>query len=66
MIITLHMINGEKITQDIDNLILFDIKTLEMNNPDVGEGQITINLNNVMYMHLANDEEKKHMEIHGW
>lgn len=67
MIITVHMLDGRKITQDEDNIKYFS-PTMRIPDdiPVVRDGSITINLDNVLYMHPADDEEKKHMEIHGW
>lgn len=66
MIITLHLSDGRKITQDVDKLIFFDSTTLERDNPDIRDGFITVNLNHVLYMHTADEDELKHLENHGW
>ena len=67
MIITVHMLDGRKITQDTDKLLCFSPTMRRPDGiPEVKDGFIIINLDNVLYMHPADDEEKKHMEIHGW
>ena len=78
MIITVHMLDGRKITQEQDNLLFFSptmCKRSDMEYPDlldtygvpnVREDYITINLDNVLYMHTADEDELKHLENHGW
>ena len=64
MIITIHLSDGRKITQDTENLLFFrsDQKTA----PKVCEGCITVNADHVTYMHTPDEDELKHMENHGW
>ena len=78
MIITVHMLDGRKITQEQDKLLFFsptmckrsDIEYPDLLDtdgvPDVREGCITVNLDNVLYMHAPDEDELKHMENHGW
>ena len=78
MIITVHMLDGRKITQDTDKLLFYsttmckrsDMEYPDLMNtdgvPEVREDCITINLDNVLYMHTADEDELKHMENHGW
>ena len=79
MIITVHMSNGEKITQEHDNIHFFsptmckrsdkeypDLIRDTYNIPIICNGSITINLDNVLYMHTPDEDELKHMENHGW
>ena len=63
MIITVHLSDGRKITQDTENLLFFKP---EQTSPKVREGCITINLHHVLYLHTADEDELKHMENHGW
>ena len=63
MIITVHMLDGRKITQDTDNLQFFNPM---VNVPDVRDGCININVLTVLYMHAPDEDELKHLENHGW
>ena len=64
MYITLRMSNGKKITGQMGNLIFFSAS-----NGDsfvTAEGKITINLDHVLYIRPATEEEIAHAQIHGW
>ena len=61
MYITVRMSNSKKITGRKENLIFFknEISRVE-------EGKITINVNHVLYVRPAKDDEIEHAKIHGW
>ena len=64
MIVTLHLSDGRKITKDEDKLILFDGGYDDIPIPK--DGYIAVNINHVVDMRPAEDDEIKHAEIHGW
>ena len=64
MMVTLHMVDGSKIIQERDNLII--IRDLPSLCITFQEGKITVNWCNVMFMTEALDEEIEHARIHGW
>ena len=77
MIITVHMLDGRKITQEKDKLLFFSPTMCKRSDveypdllgtdkvPDLREGHITINLDNVLYMHEPDEDELKYLENHG-
>lgn len=68
MMITVHLSDGRKITKDKDKLHWFTATgCLSMGAlPLVEEGFITINLDNVLDMRPAEQDEIEHATIHGW
>lgn len=64
MIVTLHLSDGRKITKDEDKLILFDGGYDDTPTPK--DGYIAVNINHVVDMRPAEDDEINHAEIHGW
>lgn len=64
MMVTLHLSDGRKITKDSTKLIYYDAFTPY--DPEVKEGCITVNLNQVVDIRPAEPDEIKHAEIHGW
>ena len=64
MIITLHLTDGRKITKDRNKLIFFDAVYDGM--PEITEGCITVNLNQIIDIRPAEDDEIEHARIHGW
>lgn len=68
MMITVHLSDGRKITKDNSKLHFFtgygcsQMRAL----PNVEEGSIAINLDNVLDMRPAEQDEIEHATIHGW
>lgn len=68
MMITVHLSDGRKITKDNSKLHFFtghgcfNVGAL----PKVEEGCIAINLDNVLDMRPAEQDEIEHANIHGW
>ena len=68
MIITVHLSDGRKITKDENRLRFFSGRRAEKldRRPRVDEGFIAINLDHVVDMRPAEDDEIEHAKIHGW
>lgn len=68
MIITVHLSDGRKITKDENRLRFFSGGLAEKMDkwPRVDEGFIAINLDHVVDMRPAEDDEIEHAKIHGW
>ena len=81
MLITIHMTDGRKITKDEENIrffsmrqgyalnaerIVYDLDGLDGIYPQVSEGCICVNLDNVVDMRPAEKEEIDYARIHGW
>ena len=64
MYITLRMSNNKKITGQMGNLLFFSPSRSE--SFMTAEGKVTINLDQVLYIRPATDEEIAHAQIHGW
>ena len=63
MYITLRMSNGKKITGQMGNLLFF----LPSNgDSSVDPTKLNINLDQVLYIRPATEEEIAHAQIHGW
>ncbi len=63
MFVTLHLVDGHKITQERENIII--LRPQSKFAPDVEQGKITVNWQNVVYMCAADDDEIRHSRIHG-
>ena len=59
MMVTVCFPGGKKITKDSEMLAFFTGETARLANhmPEVVEGKVTINLDNVLYMRTAKQEE---------
>ena len=77
MLITIHLTDGRKITKEQDRLHFFSTTMAKRSDfeypdlicvkvPEILEGCITVNLNHVVDMRLAEAEEIEHARIHGW
>ena len=68
MYVTLHLVDGRKITKDMDRLTFFapSIMAQFQNMPPVNDGYITVNLESVVDMRPAEEDEIEHAKIHGW
>lgn len=68
MIITVHLSDGRKITKDENRLRFFSGGRAKKTDrrPRVDEGFIAINLDHVVDMRPAEDDEIEHAKIHGW
>ena len=64
MFVTLHLVDGRKITKKRENLIV--LRPQSMFTPDIEQGKIIINWQNVVDMRPAEDDEIEHAKIHGW
>ena len=64
MYITLHLVDGRKITKERENLII--LRPQSKFTPDVEPGKITVNWSNIVYMCEAEPEEIEHSRTHGW
>lgn len=64
MFVTLHLVDGRKITKERENLIV--LRPQSMFTPDIEQGKIIINWKNVVDMRPAEDDEIEHAKIHGW
>lgn len=74
--ITIHLSDGRKITKDEGKLLFFwspkndTIKSTftynQLGCPKVKDGCITINLDHVVDMRPAEEDEIRHAEIHGY
>ena len=64
MYITVRMSNGKKITGQTDNLVFFT--TSIPDSRAIVKDKLTINLDQVLYIRPARDEEIEHARIHGW
>ena len=64
MYITLHLVDGRKITKERENLII--LRPQSKFTPDVEPGKITVNWSNVVDMREAEEDEVSHARIHGW
>ena len=62
MYITLRMSNNKKITAQIENIIFF----ANWVEPDVPDNKLLVNVNHVLYIRPAKDDEIEHAKIHGW
>lgn len=63
--ITLRMSNNKKITAQKDNILLFN-NWVEPYAPDIPGNKLLVNINHVLYIRPAKDEEIDHARIHGW
>lgn len=63
MYITLRMSNGKKITGQMGNLIFFSTSN---GDSSVDPTKLNINLDQVLYIRPATEEEIAHAQIHGW
>ena len=68
MMITVHLAGGRKITKDQEKLYFFTGESCRYSNglPEIKEGNIAINLDNVLDMRPAEEDEIEHAKIHGW
>lgn len=66
MFVTLHLVDGRKITKDERNLFFFNPLHRTGILPDAQEGVININTLHVVDMRPAEDDEIEHAKIHGW
>lgn len=81
MMITLHLVDGRKITKDKDKLLFFSMQcgyAMDSNGgvrryrlidgilPGISDGYITVNLDHVVDMRPAEEDEIQHAQIHGW
>lgn len=68
MMITVHLADGRKITKDTDKLKFFTGESCRYANglPEIEEGKIAINVDNVLDMRPAEPDEIEHAKIHGW
>ena len=68
MMITVHLAGGRKITKDIEKLCFFTGESCRCSNGflEIKEGSIAINLDNVLDMRPAEEDEIEHAKIHGW
>lgn len=64
MFVTLHLVDGRKITKERENLIFLRPQTKF--EPRAEQGKITINWLNVVDMRPAEPDEIEHAKIHGW
>lgn len=64
MYITIHTVDGRKITKERENLII--LRPQSKFTPDVEPGKITVNWANIVDMRPAEDDEIEHARIHGW
>lgn len=64
MFVTLHLVDGRKITKERENLII--LRPQSKFTPDVERGKITVNWTNIVDMRPAEDDEINHAKIHGW
>ena len=64
MFVTLHLVDGRKITKERENLIV--LQPQSMFTPDIEQGKIIINWQNVVDMRPAEDYEIEHAKINGW
>ena len=63
MYITLRMSNGKKITGQMENLLFFSTSN---GDPYLDPTKLNINLDQVLYIRPATEEEIAHAQIHGW
>ena len=73
MYITVHEVGGRKITKDESKLVWFSAAQLanakspvKYNMPPVKDGCITVNLDNVLDIRPADEEELASAKLHGW
>lgn len=66
MFVTLHLVDGRKITKDTNLLMFYNPLQRTSVLPDVQEGFININMLHVVDMRPAEDDEIEHAKIHGW
>lgn len=69
MMITVHLSDGRKITKDAEKLDFFSTRVPSITGfalPKMVEGRIAINVEQIIDMRPAEEDEIKHAEIHGW
>ena len=68
MMVTVCFSGGKKITKDAENLIFFTGECARYANhlPEITEGKVTINIDNVLYMRLSKQEEIECANSRGW
>lgn len=65
MFITVHLVDGRKITKSPDRLVFFSGWDFPSGS-DIEEGTIYINSDSVVDMRVAEEDEVRHAEIHGY